>query len=351
MRRLVQGGTALTAALMLLAGCGGFATDDPSEPSTADGEDVVIETGDLDLVGTLRTPEGDGPFPGVVIVHGSGPLSRDGAVPGELGLTFTRPVPVYRALAESLAEQGYAVLTWDKRTCGPFNGCADNAYPTPAGDLTFETLRDDAAAAVEFLVAREDISDVAVIGHSKGGTVSAGLLEQHDEIDALVLLASPAADVPDLLDVQAEKFAELVADSGQQSGAAQGAVEDLRDLAAQVRAIGDGEVDGPPLAGASRAFWASYIEASREAPGQVAASDVPVLALGGELDRNVPPAYVQEWSDVIGDRGEVVILPNVTHALTRLATGDVAELGPGDIGGEVDPSVTSAIVDWLRDTL
>jgi hypothetical protein len=133
------------------------------------------------------------------------------------------------------------------------------------------------------------------------------LIAGRDDIDALVLPASPAADVPDLLDVQAEKFADLVAQAGQQSNAAQGAVQDLQDLASQVREIGEGRVDGPPLAGASRAFWASSIEASRAAP------DLPVLALGGELDWNVPPAYVQAWSDSIGDRGEIVILPNITH--------------------------------------
>lgn len=344
-----RGGAALAATVLLLAGCGESATE--TDESTAGGEEVVIPTEDLDLVGTLRTPEGDGPFPGVVIVHGSGPISRDGEVQGQLGLTFSKRVPVYKELAESLVEQGYAVLTWDKRTCGPFNGCADNEYPTPADDLTFETFKDDAAAAVDLIAGRDDISDVVVIGHSKGGTVGAGLFEQRDDIDAFVLLASPAADVPDLLDFQAEKFADLVAESGQQSNAAEGAIQDLQDLAAQARAIGEGDVEGPPLAGASRAFWASYIEASRAAPGQVAASDVPVLALGGELDWNVPPAYVEDWSDSIGDRGEVVILPNITHALTRLGTGDVAEIGPGDVGEEVDPSVVEAITDWLSKTL
>lgn len=352
MRRLTRGGVALTAAVMLLGGCGGSPGDGPSsEPPTDGDEEVVIATDDLDLVGTLRTPDGDGPFPGVLIIHGSGPLSRDGEVPGQLGLTFSRPVPVYKELAESLVEQGYAVLTWDKRTCGPFNGCAANEYPVPADDLTFETLREDASAALDVLSTRDDVGEVVVMGHSKGGTVGAGLLEHRDDVDALVLLASPSADVPDLLDFQAEKLAELVADSGQQSAAAEGAVRDLEDLAAQVRAIGDGQVEGPPLAGASRAFWASYIKASREAPAQVAASDVPVLALGGELDWNVPPAFVQGWSDSIGDRGEVVILPNITHALTRLETGDVAELGPDDVGEEVDASVIEAITDWLSETL
>lgn len=348
-RGRLREGVALAAVALLLAGCGESATE--TEGSFAGSEEVEIPTDDLNLVGTLRTPDGDGPFPGVVIVHGSGPLSREGEVQGQLGLTFSKRVPIYKELAESLVEQGYAVLTWDKRTCGPFNGCADNAYPTPANDPTFEVLRDDAAAAVDVIAGRDDISDVVLIGHSKGGTVGAGLLEQGNDIDALVLLASPAPDVPDTLDFQAGQLADLVAEAGQQGSAVQGAIQELQDLAAEVREIGEGRVDGPPLAGASRAFWASYIHASRAAPNQVADSDVPVLALGGELDWNVPPAFVRAWSDSIGDRGEVVILPSITHALTRLETSDVAALGPGDVGEELDPSVVEAIVGWLRDTL
>jgi hypothetical protein len=33
---------------------------------------------------------------------------------------------------------GYAVLSFDKRTCGPFNGCADNDYPVLSRDLVIE---------------------------------------------------------------------------------------------------------------------------------------------------------------------------------------------------------------------
>jgi hypothetical protein len=37
--------------------------------------------------------------------------------------------------------------------------------------------------------------------------------------------------------------------------------------------------------------------------------------------------------------------------LTRLETGDVAALGPGDVGEELDPSVVETIVGWLSATL
>ncbi len=97
--------------------------------------DVTIASDGLALEATLTLPSGDGPFPGVVIIHGSGPVNRDGTVPGQLNRGFPAPVSVYRDLAEGLAEQGVASLRYDKRTCGTFNGCAENAYPIPGDDL------------------------------------------------------------------------------------------------------------------------------------------------------------------------------------------------------------------------
>jgi hypothetical protein len=91
-------------------------------------------------------------LPAIVIVPGSGALSRDGLMRGQLGLGFGFELPVYRSLAEGLAERGYAVYRYDKRSCGRFNDCADNRYPTVPWALqavqysTAEYLADAAAA-------------------------------------------------------------------------------------------------------------------------------------------------------------------------------------------------------------
>ncbi|MEZ4314925.1 MAG: hypothetical protein R3F14_43480 [Polyangiaceae bacterium] len=61
--------------------------------------------------------------PAVVIVHGSGPMSRDGVMRGQIGLGFGFELPVYKRLAEALTARGYAVYRYDKRTCGSFNDC------------------------------------------------------------------------------------------------------------------------------------------------------------------------------------------------------------------------------------
>ena len=63
--------------------------------------------GERALPGTLAMPKGTGPFPAVVLVHGSGPQDRDETV---------GPNKPFLDIARALAAQGIAVLRYEKRT-------------------------------------------------------------------------------------------------------------------------------------------------------------------------------------------------------------------------------------------
>jgi alpha-beta hydrolase superfamily lysophospholipase len=315
-------------------------------------EEVTVPADGLDLVGTLRVPAGPGPHPGIVIVPGSGPQSRRGTAPGQLGLTLPRPVPVYEELAIGLRDAGYAVLTFDKRTCGPFNGCADNDYPTPPPDLSFGTFATDVALLLDHLAAREDIGELVLVGHSKGGTVAAQVADQRDDLAAIVLLASPAVPIDEVIAEQADTFADLVAAAGPSQPGADQAIAELRSLAADVADIATGEVDGEPVGGVPRAFWSDWIEGGRAAPDHIAATSASVLVLGGGNDWNVPPVQVEAWAPFLDDEDDhLEILPGITHALTRLDEDDPAAITPADVGTQVDPVVVDTIAGWLAATL
>jgi alpha-beta hydrolase superfamily lysophospholipase len=346
--------------LLLLSGCA-EAGDDPGGSTeeagaAADGqerdEEVRVPVDGLDLVGTLRLPDGEGPHPGIVITHGSGPQSRRGMAPGQLGLTLPQPVPVYEELATGLRDAGYAVVTFDKRSCGPFNGCADNDYPTPPPDLSFGAFVDDVDAVLDHLAARDEVGQLVLIGHSKGGTIAAELADRRDDLAAVVLLAAPAVPIDEVLASQADTFADLVAAAGQAQPGAVQVVTDLQDLAADVADIAAGEVDGDPVGGVPRAFWADWIEAGRAAPDQLAATSTPVLVLGGTSDWNVLPGQVEAWAPSLdGDQDRLEILPGITHALTRLDEQDPAAITAADVGTQVEPVVIATIADWLDATL
>ena len=112
---------------------------------------------DGELPGILTLPTGDGPFPAVVLVHGSGPNDMDETIGN---------VKPFRDLAEGLAAKGVAVYRYDKRTYTLGMKMAENHQ----GTLMEETV-DDAVAAVQLLAQQDqiDASRIYVLGHSLGG--------------------------------------------------------------------------------------------------------------------------------------------------------------------------------------
>ena len=122
--------------------------------------DLTFGDGEVKLAGSLFVPSpsaapggarGRRGSPAVVIVHGSGSESRWGRA---------------RYYADELARAGIATFIYDKRGSGDSGGDWRRA--------TFETLADDALAAIRVLAARDDIdgSRIGVFGHSQGGVIA-----------------------------------------------------------------------------------------------------------------------------------------------------------------------------------
>ncbi|MBO2517903.1 MAG: hypothetical protein CW338_11660 [Clostridiales bacterium] len=135
-------------------------TGGPAETAAFEEIDLPLPVPALNgaLPGTLTLPAGEGPFPAVILVHGSGPSDRDESI-GAL-----KP---FRDLAQGLAERGIAVYRYDKRTwVYPVQCAADH------GVTLMDETADDAAAAVRLLAEQEavDPERVFVLGHSLGAT-------------------------------------------------------------------------------------------------------------------------------------------------------------------------------------
>jgi len=115
----------------------------------AEQEPVRFASGPLELDGTLWLPRGGGPFAAIVLVHGSGPVTRDNL--------FLR--------GRELARRGFAVLAFDKRGTGRGDVRWEHA--------TFDELAGDAVAAVEFLRhhPRVDGAHVGLQGNSQAGWI------------------------------------------------------------------------------------------------------------------------------------------------------------------------------------
>ena len=114
------------------------------------------------LRGYLAKPEGDGPFPSLVAVHGCAGL----------------PEAVVQSASEPAVSSGYVMLLVDSFTTRAIDHtCTPDRYR--AVDISKRTL--DAYAALLFLARQPfvDVHRVAVVGASQGGMVTLSLAQGH----------------------------------------------------------------------------------------------------------------------------------------------------------------------------
>jgi pimeloyl-ACP methyl ester carboxylesterase len=158
-------------------------------------EEVSFVASGRTIPGTLVHPE-SGAGPGLLLLAGSGPTDRDWnspLLPGKNGSA--------RLLAEALAARGVTVLRFDKAFSGQNPGL-------PIADLTLDTYRDEASAALDFLHARAEVDPtrVFVAGHSEGGIHATRLAESRgDRIRGVILISAPGRSLREVLEVQLER--------------------------------------------------------------------------------------------------------------------------------------------------
>ncbi len=314
--------------------------------------EVTIPADGLDLAGTLRLPAGDQPAPAVVLIHGSGPQSRDSLLPGQLNMAFGFEIPVFAEIAGALQDEGFAVLTYDKRSCGPFNGCADNGYPLPAADLTVEAFIDDARAAVDFLRQRTEIDPdrISIIGHSQGAQFITLMLEEDPDLAGGIMLAGPYRSIDEIITAQLDFTLDLLGQFGmdEAEALASPSVSPLVDMVNGLAGIRSGSDD--PVAGVSAGFWRSWFDLHERSLSAAFRITQPLLVVNGELDWNVASTEAQAWGEYLAGVGveyEVKTLPCVTHALNCVSETDPAAITPSDIGRTVAPEIIDAILAFV----
>ncbi len=145
------------------------------------------------LGATITLPDagvwGDGPYPGVVLVTGSGPQDRDETIFGH------KP---FMVLADHLTRRGIAVLRYDDRGVGESTGSFASA--------SVRGLADDARAAWRYLRDHDatDPERIGIAGHSEGGLIAPMIASENPEVAFLVLLAGTGVPGAEVMLYQAE---------------------------------------------------------------------------------------------------------------------------------------------------
>lgn len=307
----------------------------PARPTGIHTEELTFPTrnsamGLQQLQGTLTLPEGlEGPRPGVILVHGSGPANRHEDSPGELVASYDEPLPLFDRLAEHLAQEGFAVLTWDKRSCA-------SCYPglhagDRVGEFRFQLFMDDALAAADALALRPEVDGRAlvVIGHSQGGGFAPHLAAADPRFAAVVMLAGFTGTFRDALLDQLERIAVIRERQWDLLGAwstrAQAASirHCLDKMEAPLPTASPGDPD--PLeemcigGGVSLRALAEYETLNRRTVAAIQQLEVPLFAASGTVDRNVPPAELSTIREAArGKDAEFHLIAGMGHGLRGL---------------------------------
>ena len=336
--------------------------EEPAEPVPYREEEISFENGEIHFEGTLRLPEGTGPFPAVVMITGSGPQDRDEVVYG---------FPVFRVLSDHLTRQGIATLRYDDRGVGGSTGSVSGS--------TTSDFAGDALAGIARLAEHPDIdpSRVGLLGHSEGAVVAPLAASRSDAVRFVVLLAGSTVPGTEIL---YEQSAAIARASGAPEDriawntefqrrlfAAMEAGEDLDGFREELGvAIREGIEDLPEEQRAPISDVDGYVQTQVEAEidrletpwfrhfltynpaPALQETRVPVLALFGGLDLQVVPDQNRgPLEEALAGNPDVTVevLPRANHLFQAATTGSPAEyamLGHTFVDGFLD-----AISDWI----
>lgn len=269
-------------------------------------ETITFENGDVTLAGTLDLPAGEGPFPALVTIHGSPPLTRNDRY------------NLY--MSDFFLQHGFAVLRYDKRGVGESTGTYVNPGDwnlvggvsrfAEVSTAKFNDLANDAIAGVEYLKTLDYIDPdmIGVIGFSQGGWIAPHAASKSDSVAFSVALSGTTATIG-----QEMYYSDLV-----EHGETDISLEEASNMA---RDVFKGAHGYDPLL-------------------LLEAINVPCLWILGGQDRSIPvPLTIEIIDSLVADQGKdfsYVYYPNMHHGWKDV---DTAGLYP----------VLNDALEWLEE--
>ena len=292
---------------------------EPKPPFPYLSEDVSFAgaTAEILMAGTITTPKGDGKFPAVILVSGSGPQNRDEELVGH------KPFLVW---ADALTKAGFAVLRYDDRgtykSTGTFKGSTSQDFAL------------DTAGAVTYLKKRKDIDPkrIVVMGHSEGGLIAPIVASKDPSLAGIVLLAGPGVSGERIIEKQIPDMARAAGLSEEQiKMATEGGLQRVKQEMTKDTWLAN--------------FW-TYDPAPT-----LAKVLCPVLALNGELDKQVDATLnlgaIEAALKQGGNKNYTLrVLPKLNHLLQTATTGAAQEYG--QLEETVSPVALEEVIQWLK---
>jgi pimeloyl-ACP methyl ester carboxylesterase len=316
--------------------------------------EVTWQLDGITMHGSIVRPDGDGPFPAVVLVAGSGPTDRDWCSPLLPGTNGSG-----RLYAEALADVGIASLRYDKRASGPH---AIENVTKLIGKVSMQSHLDELVAAVGVLAAQDFVDAARIVGFGNSeGTLHVlhyATSAQDVPFAGIILAAPPGRPVGDVL------LAQLALQAAQIPGGT--------ELMAEVKAAADRYSAGQPmdpdprLPDSVKMVLASFetpanLPLARElwvesATDALASVEIPTLVLIGGKDLQIDAhADGDPLRKAAAEKANISFTfpANANHVLkedTRTVAEITAAPGTGynEPGTHLDPESLETILTWLH---
>ncbi len=338
---------------------------DPQKPYPYAEEEVSYEniTDKVKLTGTLTLPPSKTPVPAVILISGSGAQDRNETILGH------RP---FLVLADHLTRRGIAVLRVDDRGTG---GSSPGAITA-----TSESYADDVLAGVAFLKTRREINpkQIGLVGHSEGGMIAPIAAVKSKDVAFIVMLAGLGQTGRDAILMQGDLLTKASGVDAHTIATIRRVFERLFDILKteknnalaekKMRATVDAEL-ATMNEEQKKAFasvlntinaqmpmyvsdWFRYFLLFDPAP-VLEKVRVPVLALVGEKDLQVPPKENLGLIEAALKKGgnknySIMLMPGLNHLFQTATTGLPGEYGA--IDETISPAALNAISDWILKT-
>ncbi len=322
----------------------------PKPPYPYKEEEVSYEnkTANITIGGTLTLPQGNGKYPAVIMITGSGKQDRDETI-------FAHKP--FMVIADYLTRNGIAVLRVDDRGMGKSTGDFSKS--------TGEDFASDVRAGIEYLKSRNEIdkTKIGLIGHSEGGIIAPMIASQSNNVAFIVLMAGPGANLFDVIKMQQALLLKM-------NGASEEEIrmDTIRDSEIQkiiINAKNDVEakekittlllkdsIEGEEANGSINFYvnpWMKYY-ATYSPVDALKKVKCPVLAINGGNDMQVSPKQnipvIESALKAGGNKNyKTIEIPGLNHLFQHSETGSPYEYAK--IEETISPEVLKTMNDWI----
>lgn len=309
----------------------------------------------FEINGTFTYPEGNGSFPLIVMVAGSGPTDRNWnspIIPGKNGSAAL--------LANLLTGIGYATLRYDKRASGPQ---AQENFKRLAGNISMKSHLDELSSAIEFASKQQKVESkrMYALTNSEGciHALNYQITQPELSLCGLILTSAPARPVDKVAHEQIERQLKPVPNGDKLLAAYDAAIDEFVSGKSVKLGVNLPEFLRSTLQGISNAINQPFArELWQTDPAvQLTKVNVPVLIIIGkkdiQVDWQVDGAVFEE---IAKNHSNITIefAENANHVL-KYEPRNRNDLYAGEVGNSynaedrvLDRDVFDMISNWLK---